>query len=115
MKKKVEVRLSHPEHPNMYLCEKCMSWSGEFLRQEAYTGDKIWTEVSCLCNSIVCKKCGKTRKMPGFCVWTISDDYFAYVPTWTGIRPCSSCGGKMEKDQHMSTKYDNYYEYLYDP
>jgi len=95
MKKKVELRLSHPEHPTMFLCEKCFSWDGEFLRQEAYTGDHIWIEVSCLCNCIKCKKCDNTRKMPGTSIWTLKDDYFAHVPNFTGIRPCSKCGSKM--------------------
>ena len=98
MKKKVEERLSHPEHSELYLCEQCMSWSGEFLRQEAYTGDHIWIEVSCLCNCIKCKKCGNTRKMPGTSVWTLKDDYFAHVPNFTGLHPCSKCGSWMVKD-----------------
>jgi len=98
MKKKVEVRLSHPKHPNMYLCEKCMSWDGEFHIEASTICEALWIQVSCLCNSIKCKNCGNSRMMPGSCVWTIRDDSFAHVPNSTGIKPCSKCGSQMIKD-----------------
>ncbi len=42
MKKKVEVRLSHPEHTNMYLCEKCFCWDGEFYKKSTTLNEPMW-------------------------------------------------------------------------
>ena len=98
MKKKVELRLSHPEHSNMFLCEKCLSWCGEFRREATMISEALWIQVTCLCNSIKCEKCENTRKIPDSCVWTLEDDYFAHVPNFTGIKPCSKCGSKLVKD-----------------
>ena len=100
MKKKVELRLSHPEHSNMFLCEKCLSWCGEFRREATMISEALWIQVTCLCNSIKCEKCENTRKIPDSCVWTLEDDYFAHVPNFTGIKPCSKCGSKMEKSEY---------------
>ena len=100
MKKKVELRLSHPEHSNMFLCEKCFSWCGEFRREATMISEALWIQVTCLCNSIKCEKCENTRKIPDSCVWTLEDDYFAHVPNFSGIQPCSKCGSKMEKSEY---------------
>ena len=100
MKKNVELRLSHPEHSKMFLCEKCFSWCGEFRREATMISEALWIQVSCLCNSIKCKNCKNTRLMPDSCVWTLEDDYFAHVPNFTGIKPCSKCGSKMEKSDY---------------
>jgi len=97
MKKKVEMRITHPEHSNLFLCEKCMSWDGEFYREASMMTDPIWISISCLCNSLECKKCGHSSKMPGTSIWTLEDDYYAYVSSVTGIKPCSKCGGKITK------------------
>ena len=97
MKKKVELRLSHPEHSKMFLCEKCFSWDGEFHIEASMNCEALWIQVSCLCNSIKCKNCKNTRLMPGSCVWNLEDDYFAHVPNFTGIKPCSKCGSNMVK------------------
>ena len=97
MKKKVELRLSHPEHSKMFLCEKCFSWCGEFRREATMISEALWIQVTCLCNSIKCEECENTMKIPDSCVWTLEDDYFAHVPNFTGIKPCSKCGSNMEK------------------
>ena len=95
MKKKVELRLSHPEHSKMFLCEKCFSWDGEFRIKASMNCEALWIQVSCLCNGTKCKHCKNTRLMSGSCVWNLEDDDFAHVPNFTGIRPCSKCGSKM--------------------
>ena len=99
MKKKVELRLSHPEHSTMFLCEKCFSWDGEFRIKASMNCEALWIQVSCLCNSIKCNNCKNTRLMPDSCVWNLEDDYFAHVLNFTGIRPCSKCGSKMAINQ----------------
>ena len=99
MKKKVELRLSHPEHSKMFLCEKCFSWCGEFRREATMISEALWIQVSCLCNSIKCKNCKNTRLMPDSCVWNLEDDYFAHVPNFTGTKPCSKCGSKITINQ----------------
>ena len=103
MKKKVELRLSHPEHSNMYLCEKCLSWDGEFRREatiinETIISEAMWISVNCLCNSIICEKCSNSKKMPGTSVWTLEDNYYAHVPNCTDLMLCSKCGSKIEKE-----------------
>ena len=98
MKKKVELRLSHPEYSKMFLCEKCLSWDGEFRIKASMNCEALWIQVSCLCNGTKCNNCKNTRLMSGSCVWNLEDDDFAHVPNFTGIRPCSKCGSKLEKD-----------------
>ena len=95
MKKKVELRLSHPEHSKMFLCEKCFSWDGEFRIKASMNCESLWIQVSCICNSIKCNNCKNTRLKPDSCVWNLEDDYFAHVLNSTGIRPCSKCGSKI--------------------
>jgi hypothetical protein len=95
MKKKVEVRLSHPEHTNMYLCEKCFCWDGEFYKKSTELHEPMWLAISCLCNSAECNKCGNKRKIPGTSIWALYDDSIAYVPYFPERLPCSKCGDKM--------------------
>ena len=96
MKKKVELKLSHPEHSEMFLCEKCFSWCGEFRREATMISGALWIQVTCLCNGIKCKKCETSRRIPDSCVWNLEDDYFAHVPYYPAKLPCPKCGNKME-------------------
>ena len=92
MKKKVELRLSHPESSKMFLCEQCLSWDGEFHIEASMNCEALWIQVSCLCNSIKCKICKNTRLMPASCVWNLENNYFEHVPNLTERKPCSKCG-----------------------
>ena len=100
MKKKVELRLSHPEHSNMFLCERCFCWDGECYKTPTEVGQPMWLTVSCLCNSIECKKCGHSRKIPGTSIWALIGDCIAFVPYFPEDLPCSKCGSKMVKSEY---------------
>ena len=97
MKKKVDLRLSHPEHTNMFLCEKCFYWDGECYIKPNPASDPMFLTISCLCHSVECEKCGYSRKVPGSSIWPLDGDCIAYVPYFPERLPCSKCGNKMAK------------------
>ena len=66
-------------------CAKCSNVKDVIPIEYGLPGDEMMEEEN-------------TRKIPDSCVWTLEDDYFAHVPNFTGIQPCSKCGSKLVKD-----------------
>ena len=97
MKRNIKLKMTHPVHSGMYLCEKCMSWDGQLIKDDPHTNEKIWIEVSCLCQSLNCKKCDHSKKIQGTYVWKLYDDSYSYVAHSPMYKPCPKCGNKMSK------------------
>ncbi len=99
MEIKKEYTLVHHKHKKLFLCEKCLCWSGEiYVKQTSVEQKSKWMPITCLCNGIKCEACGYKRVKPCSCVWSLLDDRYSHVPYFAGIRPCEECGGKMVKD-----------------
>lgn len=95
MKKKDKLRVSHPDHEDMFLCETCFCWDGECYKKPIDSNQAMWIRVSCLCNSIKCKKCGFSRKVSGSSIWELIGECIAYVPYFPENLPCSRCGSDL--------------------
>ena len=97
---KKEAILVHHKHKKLFLCEKCLCWSGEVLSPARSIDPKPRRiEITCICNGLKCEICGNTGVKPISCLWRLRDDTYGHVPYFAsgGTNTCGKCGGKMVK------------------
>lgn len=90
-------RLPPPEGwlpPGLFRCERCETIRGTTWGPKHDGGVGPW-KSTCLCEGIVCRRCGKGRiRRPISDYYSPKDGYFWHVPYFMGMAGCSRCPPK---------------------